>query len=105
MKTSQTVAFDWNETSRPVTGDYAETKAREEEKRQQNMGITSYSATYTFVYIQNEEVRVEILMPLLTLEMWQPVARTNADFIEVPEQHRGARSARDILYRTKRNEN
>ena len=50
------------------------------------MGITSYSATYTFVYIQNEEVRVEILMPLLTLEMWQPVARTNGDFLEVAEQ-------------------
>ena len=82
----QTVAFDWNETSRPVTDDYAETKAREELKRQQDMGITSYSATYTFVYIQNEEIRVEILMPLLTLEMWRPVARTNADFIEIPEQ-------------------
>jgi hypothetical protein len=82
----ETVAFDWNEGARTVTGDYAEAKARQEEKRKQNMGITSYSATYTFVYIQNEEVRVEILMPLLTLEMWQPVARTNADFIEVSEQ-------------------
>jgi hypothetical protein len=73
----ETVAFDWNETSRARTGDYAEVKAREEEKRKQNMGVTSYSATYT----------------LLTLEMWQPVARTNKDFIEVPEQSR----ARDLL--------
>jgi len=85
-ETVQTVAFDWQETSRPVTDDYAETKAREEEKKQQDMGITSYSASYTFVYIQNEEVRVELLMPLLTLEMWQPVARSKADFIEVSEQ-------------------
>jgi hypothetical protein len=82
----QTVAFDWNETSRPASADYAEAKAREEEKRKQNMGIASYSATYSFVYIRNQEVRVEILMPLLTLETWQPVARTNTDFIEVPEQ-------------------
>jgi hypothetical protein len=82
----QTVAFDWNETSRPVTGNYAELKAREEEKRRQDMGIGSYSATYTFVYIQNQEVRVEILMPLMTLEMWQPVARSNVDFLEVSEQ-------------------
>jgi hypothetical protein len=82
----ETVSFDWNETARPVTGDYAEIKAREEEKRKQNMGIASYSATHTFVYIQNEEVRVEILMPLLTLETWQPLARSNADFIEVSEQ-------------------
>ena len=99
----QTVAFDWNETSRPVTGDYAETKAREEEKRKQDMGITSYSATYTFVYIQNEEVRVEILMPLLTLEMWQPVARTNADFIEVSEQL-AARGAAGNISSPKQNE-
>jgi len=82
----QTVAFDWQEASRPVTDDYAEKKAREEEKRQQSMGITSYSASYTFVYIQNEEVRVELLMPLLTLEMWQPIARAKTDFIEVSEQ-------------------
>lgn len=82
----ETITFDWNETSRTVTGDYAEQKAREEAKRKQDMGITSYSATYTFVYVENEEVRVEILMPLLTLETWQPVARTNADFIEVAEQ-------------------
>ncbi len=87
----QTVAFDWNETARTATGDYAEEKAREEEKRKQNMGITSYSATYTFVYIQNEEVRVEILMPLLTLEMWQPVARGEPGFHRSLGAARGAR--------------
>jgi len=87
-----TIQFDWNETSRLVTGDYAETKAREEKKREEDLGFSSYSATYTFVYIQNEEVRVEILMPLLTLEMWQPVARTNADFIEVSEQRAACRT-------------
>jgi len=93
----QTIEFDWNETSRPVTGDYAEAKAREEAKRRQDMGMASYSATYTFVYIQNEEVRVEILMPLLTLEMWLPVARTNADFLEVPEQL-GARESLQAFF-------
>jgi hypothetical protein len=98
----ETISFDWNETSRPVTGDYAEAKAREEEKRKQEMGIASYSATYTFVYIQNEEVRVEILMPLLTLETWQPVARTNADFIEVSEQL-AARATLDKFF-TEQNE-
>ncbi len=81
-----TLAFDWNEKFRPVTGDYAEEKARERARSKEELGITSYSATYTFIYIQNEEVRVEILMPLLTLEMWQPVTRTNADFLEVGEQ-------------------
>jgi hypothetical protein len=81
-----TVAFDWNETSRPVTAGDADEKAREEKQQQQSMGISSYSATYIFVYIENEEVRVEILMPLLTLEMWQPVERASPDFLEVSEQ-------------------
>jgi hypothetical protein len=81
-----TIAFDWNETSRPAAAGDAAEKAREEEQRRQNMGIGSYSATYTFVYIKNEEVRVEILMPLLTLETWQPVERADPDFLEVSEQ-------------------
>ena len=84
-----TIEVDWAETSRRATNDYAEARAREEEKRRQDMGIGSYSATYAFVYIQNEEVRVEILMPLLTLEMWEPVPRTNSDFIEISEQVSG----------------
>jgi hypothetical protein len=81
-----TVAFDWNEISRPVAAGDAEEKAREEAQRQQNMGLGSYSATYTFVYIKNEQVRVEILMPLLTLETWQHLERANPDFLEVSEQ-------------------
>lgn len=81
-----TVALDWKETASSTAPDYAAAKAREEEKHKQDMGISSYAATYTFVYIANEEVRVEILIPLLTLETWQPVGRTNRDFLEVSEQ-------------------
>ena len=98
----QTIAFDWSEKAQPVAGDYAQMKAREEQKRRQEMGITSYAATYTFVYIQDQEVRVEILMPLLTLETWLPVARANKDFLEVAEQE----AARDPIEKffTSRNE-
>jgi len=85
-ESAQTVSLDWNEKSGPASDDYAAAKAREEAKRRQNMGISSYSATYTFIYIENEEVRVEILMPLLTLELWQPLARAEPDFISVSEQ-------------------
>jgi hypothetical protein len=95
----ETVAFDWSEASRPATSDYAEMKAREEQKTRQEMGITSYAATYTFVYVQNEEVRVEILMPLLTLETWLPIARTNKDFLEVTEQE-AARAPIEEFFRS-----
>jgi hypothetical protein len=40
------------------------------------MGITSYSQTHTFIHIQNDEIHVHILMPLLMIEMWQPVAES-----------------------------
>jgi hypothetical protein len=92
-----TVAFDWNETSRPAAAGDAAEQARAEAQRQQNMGIGSYSATYTFVYIKNEEVRVEILMPLLTLETWQPIERANPDFLEVSEQT-AARKALEAFF-------
>jgi len=92
-----TVALDWSETAGSTAPDYAETKAREEEKRKQDMGISSYAATYAFVYIGNEEVRVEILMPLLTLETWQPVTRTNRDFWEVSEQVAARKPLEDFL--------
>jgi len=44
------------------------------------------AAIEAFVYIQNDEVRVEILIPLPTLETWQAVPRTNEDVLEIAEQ-------------------
>lgn len=40
-----------------------------------------------FFYIQNDEVRVEILMPLATLEALIPVSRTNNERFDIDEQN------------------
>jgi hypothetical protein len=50
------------------------------------MGIESYGAIYAFLYVEPAEVRVEVLMPLLTLETWLEVPRKDRNFLEVAEQ-------------------
>lgn len=50
------------------------------------LGISSYSALYSFVYVTGYEVRHEVLIPLLTLEEWLPVDRADSDRLTVAEQ-------------------
>ena len=81
-----TVRFNW---ANPPTGApqslHGYQKQQQEEFRQQ-LGITSYSSLYSFIYITQQEVRHEILIPLLTFEKWLPLARSHSDFIGVSEQ-------------------
>jgi len=77
----ETVAFDWTETPGPATAAAAGTTT-----------ITTrapiFDETDTFLYIQNEEVRIEILIPLSTLETWLPIKRANPEILEPLEQVR-----------------
>ena len=78
--------LDWEN---PPTNDRKSWRQRRElmkQRREDLLGITSYSTTYSYVYITDTEVRHEILVPLLTLETWFPIDRQNADFLEVEEQ-------------------
>ncbi len=78
--------FDWE--ARDLPGESAEDAwvRRREVQKQKRMGITSYDAIYGFIYILNDEVRIELLVPLVTLETWIGVDRASPDFIEVAEQ-------------------
>jgi hypothetical protein len=81
-----TVRFDWDNP--PMAGPHnAEAyQQRQQEESDRQLGITSYSGLYSFVYITDQEVRHEILIPLLTLEKWVPLERAEAGFIDVSEQ-------------------
>ncbi len=81
----QTFEFGWSGAGavRPSGGATAEAAAGQPSP---NMGIESYGAIYAFLYIGPAEVRVEILMPLLTLETWTEVPRKDNNFLEVAEQ-------------------
>ena len=85
------VAFDWSQTPGPATSAAGERSAPAKP--------AALDATEAFVYIQNDEVRVEILMPLPTLETWQAVPRNNKDVLEIAEQT-AARAALEALFTT-----
>ena len=65
---------------------FAELRKKHAEQMQDRLGISSYTALFSFLYITRFEVRHEILIPLLTLEKWVPIDRTQSDFLEVDEQ-------------------
>jgi hypothetical protein len=82
------VAFDWSQTPGPAT------PAAGEQSAPAKPAALDAEA---FVYIQNDEVRVEILMPLPTLETWQTVPRKNKDVLEIAEQT-AARTRLEALF-------
>jgi len=97
----QTVEFDWTGEARgrsPVGA--ASPGATNAPPR--NMGIESYGAVYAFIYIGSAEVRVEILLPVLTLETWAEVPRKDRNFLEVAEQRAALPSLREFFRRHNR---
>ena len=52
---------------------------------------------YAFLYIEPAEVRIEILMPLLTLETWTEVPRKDHNFLEVAEQQAALPAAKEFF--------
>ncbi|MGA2069296.1 MAG: hypothetical protein ABSG86_30375 [Thermoguttaceae bacterium] len=83
------VAFDWSQTLGPGTSAAGERAAAAKP--------AALDAAEAFVYIQNDEVRVEILMPLPTLETWQAVPRNDKAVLEVAEQT-AARTRLEALF-------
>ena len=82
---SHTARFDWDNPPKPVRN-WRELRERRRKELRQRLGIASYSGLYSFIYITPREVRHEVLIPLLTLEQWVPIKRSNPDFLEVDEQ-------------------
>lgn len=84
--TPETIRFDW--TNPPLSKDVSQQERERWANQQQHetLGITSYSSVYSFLYIENREVRHEILIPLLTLEQSLPLNRAKKDFLTVQEQ-------------------
>lgn len=80
-----TTRFDWNSTPTPPKN-WRELKRRRDQRLKDQLGIASYSGLYSFLYITPHEVRHEILIPLLTLDEWVPIQRSNAEFLETDEQ-------------------
>jgi hypothetical protein len=74
---AETVTFDWTETPGTATAVVGGTPV---------MKPPAFDASDVFLYIQSDEVRIEILMPLSTLETWSPIPRANPEILEPLEQ-------------------
>ena len=81
-----TVAFDWENPPTEAPKNWRELRKKDEDELQRRLGITSYTGLYSYIYLNDREVRHEILVPLLTFEKWLPVKRANPEFLEVAEQ-------------------
>ena len=81
-----TVKLDWNRGQDGDRMTFAELRKKHAKQLQDRLGIASYTSLFSFLYITRFEVRHEILIPLLTLEKWVPIARKQPDFLEVDEQ-------------------
>ena len=82
---STTVRFDWEQAITEDASD-AEWESWFSKQREATLGITSYSSVYSFVYIEPNEIRHEILIPLATLTTILPIKSRDASFIEIDEQ-------------------
>ncbi len=81
-----TVQLDWKRQRDGDRMTFAELRKKHAEQLQDRLGIAGYTALFSFLYITRFEVRHEVLIPLLTLEKWVPIARKQSDFLEVDEQ-------------------
>lgn len=95
VNTPMIVEMDWNAPREDRPKSWRERKKQRDEKKEEKLGITSYSSTYSYFYITNQEARHEVLIPLLTLENWIEVNRADPEFLEVAEQE----AAREPLER------
>ncbi len=94
---SHTVRFQWDGKQLPAEPTESELQDWFEEQRKQTLGITDYSSIYSFLYIEDHEVRHEILMPLRTLAESVTLFRRDADFLDVDEQVSSRESIADYF--------
>ena len=85
-RSPHSIALDWENPPRNDRTYWKERREWMKQRREALLGVTSYSATYAYLYLEPREIRFEILVPLLTLETWLPLQREEADYLSVVEQ-------------------
>ena len=83
----ETVEIDWENPALDADLTDAEWEKRAAEQLEKNLGIESYSSTYSFIYITRKEVRHEILIPLATLATFiTDLEQADENYLDIPEQ-------------------
>ena len=81
-----TIALDHVVQTEGAESRWETLRRQKQEEAQRRLGISSYSALYSFIYVTRKEVRHEVLVPLLTFEEWLPITRELPDRLSVEEQ-------------------
>lgn len=82
----QTFRFDWESPLLAPDAAQEDWESWFAEQREKTLGIDSYSSTYSFIYINNHEVRHEVLIPLATLAALIDFERADNSFLDISEQ-------------------
>ena len=93
----QTIQFDWDKPILDEDASEEEWAKWFDEQREKNLGITSYSSVYSFIYITEYEIRHEVLIPLATLTTMMEIERAEPSFLDVPEQEDAARKVEALF--------
>ncbi|WP_144996244.1 hypothetical protein [Polystyrenella longa] len=81
-------SFNAGETTEGEEGDSDE---------EELLGITSYGAVYSFLYIEPREIRHEILIPVVTLEQSVEIPRADSAFLTIKEQPKAREAIEKFL--------
>ena len=82
----ETFRFDWDRPPLSQRDSEAEWDSWFDKQREDTLGIGSYSSVYSFIYINNSEVRNEVLIPLANLAALIEFERADPSFLTVAEQ-------------------
>lgn len=89
----ETIRFDWENPPLSRGASDEEWERWIANQRQEMLGITSYASVYSFLYIEDHEVRHEILIPLATLGESVSLEGNDDEFLDLDEQD----AARDAI--------
>ena len=81
-----TFRFDWDDPALNEDDSIEDWEKWAEVQREKTLGIDSYGSVYSFIYITDQEVRHEVLIPLATLASLMEIQRKDESFLEVDEQ-------------------
>lgn len=81
-----TIRLDWSGDQPTDDSSEQERAAWLKEQSEQTLGISSYSSVYAFLYVEEFEVRLEVLLPLLTTEEMTELPRKDKSLLSVAEQ-------------------
>jgi len=80
------ISLDWNSTGDSAPLNWRAVREKRRKELERRLGIASYTGLYSYLYLNDQELRHEILVPLLTFEKWLPLQRADPEFLQVEEQ-------------------